>query len=99
MSDPSLPAMGIIFNKVCMLVTACALTLVPGFKEPERSLLSRRDQGTALVVFLVLGLVEEVIACPARLAQPTDRSRLRCWSGSRFDTAATAAARTVRTLL
>ncbi len=61
MSDPSLPAMGIIFNKVCVLVTAAfALTLVPGFRRPERSLLSRRDQGTALLVFLVLGLVEEV---------------------------------------
>ena len=53
--------MDIIFNKVCVLVTAAfALTLVPGFRQPERSLLSRRDQGTALLVFLVLGLVEEV---------------------------------------
>jgi two-component system, LytTR family, sensor kinase len=61
MSDPSLPAMDIIFNKVCVLVTAAfALTLVPGFRQPERSLLPRRDQGTALLVFLVLGLVEEV---------------------------------------
>jgi LytS/YehU family sensor histidine kinase len=33
---------------------------VPGFRQPERSLLSRRDQRTALLVFLVLGLVEEV---------------------------------------
>jgi two-component system, LytTR family, sensor kinase len=49
-----------IFNKVCILVTAAfALTLVPGFRQPERSLLSRRDQGTALLVFLVLGLIEE----------------------------------------
>jgi len=53
--------MDIIFNKVCILVTAAfALTLVPGFRLPERSSLSRRDQGTALLVFLVLGLVEEV---------------------------------------
>jgi two-component system, LytTR family, sensor kinase len=53
-------AMGSIFNEVCILVTAAfALTLVPGFRQPERSLLSRRDQGTALLVFLVLGLVEE----------------------------------------
>jgi hypothetical protein len=59
-SDPSVPAMGIIFDKVCVLVTAAfALTLVPGFRQPERSLLSRRDQGTALLVFIVLGLVEE----------------------------------------
>jgi len=50
-----------IFNGVCILVTAAfALTLVPGFRRPERSLLSGRDQGTALLVFLVLGLVEEV---------------------------------------
>ena len=49
-----------IFNKVCVMVTAAfVLTLVPGFRRPERSLLSRRDQGTALLVFLVLGLVEE----------------------------------------
>jgi two-component system sensor histidine kinase LytS len=61
MSDPGLPAMGIIFDKVCVLVTAAfALTLVPGFRQPERSLLSRRDQGTALLVFIVLGLAEEV---------------------------------------
>ncbi len=52
--------MATIFNEVCILVTAAfALTLVPGFKQPERSLLSMRDQGTALLVFLFLGLVEE----------------------------------------
>src|SRR5260370_41319692 len=68
MSDPSLPAMDIIFNKVCVLVTAAfALTLVPGFRQPERSLLPRRDQGTALLVFLVLGLVEEVTVSHAGL--------------------------------
>jgi hypothetical protein len=39
---------------------AFALTLLPGFRQPERSLLSRHDQGTALVFFLILGLVEEV---------------------------------------
>ena len=66
MTDPALPAMGIIFNEVCVLVTAAfALTLVPGFRRPERSLLSGRDQGTALLVFLVLGLVEEVTASHA----------------------------------
>jgi two-component system LytT family sensor kinase len=49
-----------IFNKVCVLVTAAsALTLVPGFRRSERSLLSVRDRGTALLVFLILGLVEE----------------------------------------
>src|SRR6201984_1434656 len=52
--------MDIIFNKVCVLVTvAFALTLIPGFRQSERSLLSRRDQWTTLLIFLVLGLVEE----------------------------------------
>ena len=49
-----------ILNKVCVLVTAASvLTLVPGFRRSERSLLSVRDRGTALLVFLILGLVEE----------------------------------------
>jgi two-component system, LytTR family, sensor kinase len=53
--------MDTIFDEVCVVVTAAfALTLVPGFRQSERSLLSRRDQGAALLVFLVLGLVEEV---------------------------------------
>jgi two-component system, LytTR family, sensor kinase len=52
--------MEIIFNKICVLVTAAfALTLVPGFRRSERSLLSVRDRGTALLVFLLLGIVEE----------------------------------------
>jgi len=42
------------------LVTAAfVLTFMPGFRRQERSLLSMRDKGTALLVFLVLGLVEE----------------------------------------
>src|SRR5258705_7347744 len=66
MSDPGLPAVDIIFNEVCILVTAAfALTLVPGFRRPERSLLSGRDQGTTLLLFLVLGLVEEVVVSHA----------------------------------
>jgi hypothetical protein len=52
--------MDIILKKVCVLVTAAfALKLVPGFRRSERSLLSVRDRGTALLVFMVLGLVEE----------------------------------------
>ncbi len=52
--------MEIIFNKICVLVTAAfALTVVPGFRRSERSLLSVRDRGTALLVFLLLGIVEE----------------------------------------
>jgi len=49
-----------IFNEVCISVTAAfALTLVPGLRKPELSLLSRRDQGTALLVFTILALIEE----------------------------------------
>src|SRR5260370_4276403 len=60
MTDPRLPAIDLIFKKVCVLVTAAfALTLVPGFRRSERSLLSVRDRGSALLVFLLLGLVEE----------------------------------------
>jgi two-component system, LytTR family, sensor kinase len=52
--------MEVIFNKICVLVTAAfALTLVPGFRRPGRSLISMRDRWTALLVFLLLGLVEE----------------------------------------
>src|SRR5262245_48136971 len=72
MNDLALPAMGIIFNEVCVLVTAAfALTLLPGFRQPEHSFLqsrvpsSRRAQGMALLVFLALGLVEEVTASHA----------------------------------
>jgi hypothetical protein len=75
-------AMDIIFNKVCVLVTAAfALTLVPGFRQSERSLLSRRDQGTALLVFLVLGL-RRSDGVTRRLAKRTNRGGLRGWSGS-----------------
>ena len=60
--------MDTILNDVCVLVTAAfALALVPGFKQPERSLLLSRDQGTALLVFLVLGLVEEATVSHAGL--------------------------------
>jgi len=55
--------MDTVFNDVCVLVTAAfALTIVPGFRKPGRSLLSGRDQGAALLVFLILGLVEDVAA-------------------------------------
>ena len=58
--------MDTIFNDVCALVTAAfALTLVPGFRQPAYSLLSRRDQGTALLVFMSLGLLEEATASHA----------------------------------
>jgi two-component system LytT family sensor kinase len=52
-----------LFNDICVLVTAAfVLTFVPGLRLPERSLLSMRDRATALLVFLVLGLVEEASA-------------------------------------
>jgi two-component system sensor histidine kinase LytS len=52
----------VILSKVCVLVTAAfLLTLVPGFRRPDRSLLSVRDRGTALLVFLLLGFLEESI--------------------------------------
>ena len=51
-----------ILSKVCVLVTAAfLLTLVPGFRYPPRSVLSVRDRGTALLVFLLLGFLEEAI--------------------------------------
>jgi two-component system, LytTR family, sensor kinase len=60
MTDPGVPALSTIFTKVCVLVTAAfVLTLMPGFRRSERSLLSIRDGWSALLVFLVLGLVEE----------------------------------------
>jgi LytS/YehU family sensor histidine kinase len=49
-----------IFTKICILVTAAfALTLLPGFRRSKGSLLAVRDRGSALLVFLVLGLAEE----------------------------------------
>ena len=60
--------MDTIFNNVCVLVAAAfALTLVPGFRQPERSFLSSRDQGAASLVFMILGLVEEATASHAGL--------------------------------
>jgi LytS/YehU family sensor histidine kinase len=60
--------MNTIFNDVCVLVAAAfALTLVPGFRNLERSLLSRRDQGAVLLVFTILGLVEEAAVSDAGL--------------------------------
>lgn len=54
-------AMADIFNKICILVTtAFALTLVPGFGRSERSPVSIGNKAAQLVVFLLLGLVEEV---------------------------------------
>jgi two-component system, LytTR family, sensor kinase len=57
-----------IFNEVCISITASfALALVPGLRKPERSLLSRRDQGTALLVFTILALIEEATVSHAGL--------------------------------
>jgi two-component system LytT family sensor kinase len=61
MTDTGVPAMNSIFNALCVLVTAAfVLTFVPGLRLRERCLLSVRDRGTALCVFLILGLIEEL---------------------------------------
>src|SRR5260370_42138418 len=61
MRDGRVPAMRSIFHALCVWVTAAfVLTFVPGLRLRERSLLSVRDRGTALCVFLLLGLVEEL---------------------------------------
>jgi two-component system, LytTR family, sensor kinase len=67
MIDAGVFAMDTICNDVCVLVTAAfTLTLVRGFRQPEGSFLQRRvlsswrDHGMALLVFLLLGLVEEI---------------------------------------
>jgi len=71
MIDSEVFAVDTILNEVCVLVTvAFALTLVPGLQRPERSLLSRRDQNTALLVFLFLGLVEEATVSHAGFLAP-----------------------------
>jgi two-component system LytT family sensor kinase len=60
--------MNTILSDVCVMVAAAfALTLVPGFRNLERSLLSRRDQGAVLLVFAILGLVEEATVSHAGL--------------------------------
>ena len=57
-----------IFSEVCISVAAAlALTLVPGLRTLERSLLSSRDQGTALLVFTILALIEEASVSHAGL--------------------------------
>ncbi|MBV8213567.1 MAG: histidine kinase [Verrucomicrobia bacterium] len=59
MSDPAVLITQIIIGKICVLVTtAFLLTLAPAFRS-DRSRLSFRDRGAALLVFLALGLVEE----------------------------------------
>ena len=60
MSDSRLLVTQMVVNKICVLVTAAfVLTLAPAFRS-DRSRLSFRDRGTALLVFLLLGLVEEI---------------------------------------
>jgi two-component system LytT family sensor kinase len=62
LNDLSVHTMEVIFNKICVLVTvALALTLVPGSMRSEGSLMSVRGRGTTLLVFLLLGLVEDAV--------------------------------------
>src|SRR6202007_2250135 len=59
MSTPAVLVTQMIIGKICVLVTAAfVLTLAPAFRS-DRSRLSFRDRGTALLGFLALGLVEE----------------------------------------
>jgi LytS/YehU family sensor histidine kinase len=59
MSNPAVFVTQMIIGKICVLVTtAFVLTLAPAFRS-DRSRLSFRDRGAALLVFLALGLVEE----------------------------------------
>jgi two-component system, LytTR family, sensor kinase len=59
MSNPAVFVTQMIIGKICVLVTAAfVLTLAPAFRS-DRSRLSFRDKGAALLVFLALGLVEE----------------------------------------
>jgi LytS/YehU family sensor histidine kinase len=49
-----------IFEKICFLISSgVALTLVPRFGRTGASLLAVRDRGSALLLFLVLGFVED----------------------------------------
>jgi hypothetical protein len=70
-----------LINDICVLVTAAlVLAFVPGLRLRERSLLSMRDQGSALLVFIVLGLVEEVnVLRSGPTGRRTNRGGLRCW--------------------
>src|SRR3984885_5367176 len=69
-----------ILNEVCVMVTAAfALPLVPGFRQSDRSLLSRRDQGSALLVFIILGLVEG--ATVSQAGWPNERIVAVCAAG------------------
>jgi hypothetical protein len=68
MIDSGVFAMDTIFNDVCVLVTAAfALTLVPGFRQPERSLLSRRDHSPTEIRRLG---IQAAILASARLVKP-----------------------------
>src|ERR1700758_2143890 len=59
MSNPAVLVTQMIIGKICVFVTAAfVLTLAPAFRS-DRSRLSFRDRGAALLVFLALGLVEE----------------------------------------
>jgi LytS/YehU family sensor histidine kinase len=49
-----------ILEKICLLIsTGMALTLVPGFGRRGASILAVRDRGSALLLFLLLGFIED----------------------------------------
>lgn len=49
-----------IFEKICLLIsTGVAFTLVPRFGWPGSSILAARNRGSALLLFLLLGFIED----------------------------------------
>jgi LytS/YehU family sensor histidine kinase len=49
-----------IFEKICLLIsTGVAFTLVPRFGRPGSSILAARNRGSALLLFLLLGFIED----------------------------------------
>jgi LytS/YehU family sensor histidine kinase len=49
-----------IFEKICLLIsTGMAFTLVPRFGRPGASVLAVRNRGSALLLFLLLGFIED----------------------------------------
>jgi hypothetical protein len=49
-----------IFDKICLLISSgVALTLLPRFGRAGASLLAARDRWSALILFLLLGFVED----------------------------------------
>jgi len=73
-----------LFSDICVLVTAAlALTLMPGLRLQERSLLSMRDRGTGATRILATRVGRRSQRFEQRLAQRADCRRVRGRSGGR----------------